>query len=124
LHKSHTHEEISIARNCLPLAYFYRPFEDLDRILPRCSFARRVDPAMSCVEFSVQPGKPPLYPCAPESLPNPNNPKDIFLSSLWAQWDRNHYNPCRPRKLMERYLAGLFSDLLLIHGEQKGRLYQ
>lgn len=109
----------SIARRHLLAVYFYQPFEDPDRILPRCSSVRRADLARSCEGFSGPLDKPLLYPCAPMSPPNPGNPEDISLSLLWARWDRSRCSPYRPHKPMEKYLVGPSSDSRLIAENRK-----
>ena len=73
---------LSIAKRYLLAICFYRPFEDPDRILPRCNSVRQVDPARSYEGFSVPPDKPLPYPYVPKFPPILDNLGDIFLSSL------------------------------------------
>ena len=73
---------LSIAKRYLLAVCFYRPFEDPDRILPRCNSVRQVDPARSCEGSSAPPDKPLPYPYVPRFPPSLGNLGDIFLSSL------------------------------------------
>ncbi|KYN08609.1 hypothetical protein ALC62_00279 [Cyphomyrmex costatus] len=73
---------LSIVKRHLLAVCFYQPFEDPDRIPPKCSSARRVDPVRSCEEFFALPDKPLPYPYVPRFPPSLDNLGDIFLSSL------------------------------------------
>lgn len=96
----------------IPVVYFYRPFEDLDRTLPKYSFAKQAILA-NFQRFFELLDKRHQYLCAPTSPRIPSNLEDIVPSSPSAPRDQNHCNPCRLRKQRGRYLDDRFSGLLL-----------
>ncbi|KYN42537.1 Tryptophan 5-hydroxylase 1 [Trachymyrmex septentrionalis] len=68
--KTYMNKLLSIAKRYLLAVCFYRPFEDPDRILPRCNSVRQVDPARSCEGSSAPPDKPLPYPYVPRFPPS------------------------------------------------------